>query len=67
MRKSLNTQKSTSLFQISKFIIYEELIVLFESVRDISIKHKMVLRCSTHWNKLPVVGSLQDGSKSATN
>lgn len=67
MRKSLNTQKSTSLFQISKFIIYEELIVLFDSIRDINIKHKIALHCNRHWNEPPVVGSLQDGCKLATS
>lgn len=67
MRKSLNTQKSTSLFQISKFIIYEELIVLFDSIRDINIKHKIALHCNRHWNEPPVVGNLQDGCKLATS
>lgn len=61
MRKILNTQKNTSLFQIPRFIIYEELLVLFESVRDINIKHKIALRCNIHWNKPPEVGSLLDG------
>lgn len=67
MRKILNTQKSTSLFQISRSIIYEELLVLFESARDINIKHKIALRCNIHWNKPPVVGSFLDGWKLATS